>query len=541
MQGAEYSDLNASGTVTSVSSLSGSSEPVGAPSRHMAARLPRRRTLGVRLATSVALSVTAVLTLVTYAGIQIARRQLDSDLRETARVTAVAISDEIELHDDPFKRDLKPLLRSFMSAAVDLDAIYVFRVDNGTPLPVTSTSSVENPPAGLVQRAVATGEPAWSDSGNGLATVAIPLFSGDTVMGAVAVAVSLGAVEQFSRAVTIGALVGGAMAITAITLLILLLAQRLILEPVNAIRSVIADATGGNLAARATVTDEHELKEVADGLNAMLTELEDLHHSLTQRVEAATEQLRQRNEQLVRSYESVLQLREAAARAQQLAAVGQTMANVAHQIGTPLNLVSGHVQLLQQEVADPALRRRLTIVEEQINRVVSAVRDLLQRARPHAEPRLVDIGSILRRLSDAMRMRLATARVALDTQIADDLPNVTADETQLELAMLNLLSNAVDAMPDGGTLTLRGETIGQRVRIIIRDTGVGIPAGVLPKIFEPWVTTKASGRGTGLGLSITRDVVTRIGGTISAASSPGTGTTFTIELPVAAPVAVPQS
>ena len=141
--------------MTSVSSLDGSAERVGTPSRHMAARLPRRRTLGIRLATSVALSVTAVLTLVTYAGIQIARRQLDSDLRETARVTAVAISDEIELHDDPFKRDLKPLLRSFMSAAVDLDAIYVFRVDDGTPVPVTSTSSVENPPAGLVQRAVA--------------------------------------------------------------------------------------------------------------------------------------------------------------------------------------------------------------------------------------------------------------------------------------------------------------------------------------------------------------------------------------------------
>lgn len=526
--------------MTSVSSLDGSAERVGTPSRHMAARLPRRRTLGIRLATSVALSVTAVLTLVTYAGIQIARRQLDSDLRETARVTAVAISDEIELHDDPFKRDLKPLLRSFMSAAVDLDAIYVFRVDDGTPVPVTSTSSVENPPAGLVQRAVATGEPAWSDSGNGLATVAIPLYSGDTVLGAVAVAVSLGAVEQFSRAVTIGAVVGGAMAIAAITLLILLLAQRLILEPVNAIRSVIAEATGGNLAARATVTDQHELQEVADGLNAMLTELEDLHHSLTQRVEAATDQLRQRNEQLVRSYESVLQLREAAARAQQLAAVGQTMANVAHQIGTPLNLVSGHVQLLQQEIADPALRRRLTIVEEQINRVVSAVRDLLQRARPHAEPRLVDVGSILRRLSDAMRMRLAAARVQLETQIADDLPEVTADETQLELALLNLLSNAIDAMPDGGTLTLRAETIGQRVRVAIRDTGVGIAPDVLPRIFEPWITTKASGRGTGLGLSITRDVINRIGGSIGAVSTPGGGTTFTIELPVSAPAAVSQ-
>ena len=527
--------------MTSVSSLERAAESALEQGRHTAARLPRRRTLGVRLATSVALSVTAVLTIVTYAGIQIARRQLDSDLRETARVTAVAISDEIELHDDPFKRDLRPMLRDFLSAAVDLDAIYVFRVDNGAPVSVASTSVVESPPAGLVQRAVATGEPAWSDTGNGLATVAIPIYAGDVVNGAVAVAVSLGALEQFSRAVTIGALVGGVLAIAAITFIILLLARRLILEPVNAIRTVIAEATGGNLSARARVADEHELKEVADGLNTMLTELEDLHTSLTQRVEKATDQLRLRNEQLVRSYESVLQLREAAARAQQLAAVGQTMANVAHQIGTPLNLVSGHVQLLQQEVADPVLKRRLTIVEEQINRVVGAVRDLLERARPHAEPRVVDLGAVLERLSEAMHGRLSAAHVTLDTRIAEDLPHITADETQLELALLNLLSNAVDAMPAGGTLTLRAEAAGTRVRIIVRDTGVGIAPDVLPKIFEPWVTTKPAGRGTGLGLSITRDVINRIGGSIGAASAPGSGTTFTIDLPVAAAAAVHQA
>jgi signal transduction histidine kinase len=139
-----------------------------------------------------------------------------------------------------------------------------------------------------------------------------------------------------------------------------------------------------------------------------------------------------------------------------------------------------------------------------------------------------------------MRMRLAAARVQLETQIADDLPEVTADETQLELALLNLLSNAIDAMPDGGTLTLRAETIGQRVRVAIRDTGVGIAPDVLPRIFEPWITTKASGRGTGLGLSITRDVINRIGGSIGAVSTPGGGTTFTIELPVSAPAAVSQ-
>src|SRR6185503_12646969 len=132
-----------------------------------------------------------------------------------------------------------------------------------------------------------------------------------------------------------------------------------------------------------------EMKDVADGLNAMLAELDDLHRSLSQRVDAATGALRERNVELVRSYESVSRLRETAARAQQLAAVGQTMANVAHQIGTPPNLVSGHVQLLEHEVTDPAARRRLRIVQEQVDRVAASVRTLLERVRPDVVSRPV--------------------------------------------------------------------------------------------------------------------------------------------------------
>src|SRR6185295_4471094 len=146
-----------------------------------------------------------------------------------------------------------------------------------------------------------------------------------------------------------------------------------------------------------------------DGLNAMLAELDDLHRSLSQRVDAATGALRERNEELVRSYESVSRLRETAARAQQLAAVGQTLANVAHQIGTPLNLISGHVQLLQQEITDAAMQRRLQIVGDQAERMASAVRDLLERARPDAERRPVQLGAVLSRIGDAMRLRLAGA------------------------------------------------------------------------------------------------------------------------------------
>jgi signal transduction histidine kinase len=156
---------------------------------------------------------------------------------------------------------------------------------------------------------------------------------------------------------------------------------------------------------------------------------------------------------------------------------------------------------------------------------------LLQRASPDIERRAVSIADVLTTIGEAMRVRVAAAGVLLRLDIATGLPHVTANEAQLELALLNLVTNALDAMRDGGTLTITADRTPQGARIEIRDTGSGISAKVLPNIFEPWVTTKASGQGTGLGLSITRDVVQSIGGTISVTTTDASGTTFTIDLP----------
>jgi len=433
-------------------------------SRHTWTRAPRRPATGARLAAWVAFSVSIVLASATLAAVILAGRQLDADVRETGRVTAVALADEIELQDPPITRErLLPLLRDFMSAASDLDAIHVFVLTDNTVIPLASTSEVAPSPDELVKRAIAAGEPTWGDNTAARATVAVPVYTGDETTGAVAVTVSLASLGRLRRVVGSGAIGAGLITIALVTLVIYLLARRIILGP----------------------------------------------------------------------YESLLQLREAAARAQQLAAVGQTMANVAHQIGTPLNLVSGHVQLLQQEVSDPGLKRRLTIVEEQVDRVTTAVRELLQRARPPAQPRLVDVAAMIGRVGEATRVRFAMAAVVVVSNASPDLPPIMADETQLELALLNLLANAVDAMPDGGVVTLSAARSSDGVRIEVADTGVGITADMLPRVFEPWVTTKPAGRGTGLGLSIARDVVARAGGTIAVQSTPGNGTTFTIDLPPA--------
>jgi two-component system NtrC family sensor kinase len=503
-----------------------------AHNRPSGAKWPRRLSLRMRLGLSVAVSVAAVVTVVTVVGMQLAQQRLADDLRETALVTAVAVADDIELRPEwTTPEGLSPTLHDFMAAAPSLRSISVFRAGDQGPSLVASTSSVPGAPRALIERAITTGETAWGDPSPHVTMVAVPVLRGDDMSGAVAVGVSLAPVEQLQRAGRLIALVGVTVAIGGITLLTHLLARRMLLAPLQNIADAMRRVTAGDLGARAQAGHADELGQLADDLNRMLAELEDLHHSLHVRVAAGTEELRQRNEQLVRSYESVLQLRETAARAQQLASIGQTMANVAHQIGTPLNLLSGHVQLLQQEIDDPALLRRLRIIDEQVDRVAASVRTLLDRARPQGERRAMNVCTLLTRLRDAMGPRLATGAVRLVAQVGDALPDVMGDETQLELALLNLVANAADAMPQGGVLTIRAGGTGDGVRIEFEDTGAGIPSDLISRIFDPWVTTKPGGHGTGLGLSIARDVITALGGTIMVRSTPGEGSTFTIELP----------
>jgi signal transduction histidine kinase len=123
--------------------------------------------------------------------------------------------------------------------------------------------------------------------------------------------------------------------------------------------------------------------------------------------------------------------------------------------------------------------------------------------------------------------------VRVTLEVPDSLPLVAGDETQLELALSNLVTNALDAMPDGGHLTVTATTEPDRAIVEVADSGSGIAPDVIDRIFEPWVTTKPEGRGTGLGLSIARDVVQRMGGTIGAATRPGGGTVLRITLPSA--------
>jgi C4-dicarboxylate-specific signal transduction histidine kinase len=272
--------------------------------------------------------------------------------------------------------------------------------------------------------------------------------------------------------------------------------------------------------------------EVATGLNQMLERLADFNQALEQRIRAVTAALDRSHAERIDSYQRMLAMRDQLAGSERLAAVGQTAASVAHQVGTPLNLISGQVQLLlaQPDLA-PDTMRRLKVVQEQIGRVADAVRGLVEHVRRPAPAARIDVGELLRSIGVLVKPRLAASNVRYDERIAGGLPFVRGDRSELEMALLNLVSNAIDAMPDGGDLQVTASPKDHGVSITVQDSGSGIPPDLLPRIFEPWVTTKPPGRGTGLGLSITRDVIARIGGSITAAAAPERGTTMTIQLP----------
>ena len=490
--------------------------------------------LRLRLALLVALTIAIVIGIEAYLEIRVFEATVERDLADTARITALAVADDYELRSAPLDADaLSTDLHELVASAPTLRTLTIVQVAGDTPTVIASTSTGERSEAiALAVSAVQTSSTTTGNVSPGAMAVAVPLVRPDGSRAAAVATVSLAALQQLrtkGRQVTFWFTPA---AIVVLTLLVDWLGRRLIHRPIDLIRDTMTRAGAGDFTARTQQARPDEIGSVAAGLNDMLQRLQDFHEALQERVNEATSELRLRNAELVESYQRVFALREALARAEQLAAVGQTAASVAHQVGTPLNLISGYVQMLQEDASvDPKTARRLQIVQEQIAKVTSVVRAVLDHSRRPGNRASISLAPVLTRVADVARPKLDAAGISLTLAVSDPLPPVWADSEELELAILNLVTNSLDAMPKGGVLTIRAKAADCGVRIEVSDTGIGIPKQLLPRIFDPWVTTKTAGRGTGLGLSITHDVIARHGGTIAAASDPGRETRFTIELP----------
>jgi len=218
--------------------------------------------------------------------------------------------------------------------------------------------------------------------------------------------------------------------------------------------------------------------------------------------------------------------------AEELAAVGTLTAGIAHDVGTPMNVILGYAEMLERSLEIPRNRERAAIIAEQVRRVRDLVRTLLDMARPrHAQPVPVDLASILERSLTFFQEKLRHRGIEVEHRF-EAVPTVMGDPDRLQQVFLNLLVNAADAMPDGGQLRVTLEASGGgSVAVRIRDTGVGIAPEDLGRIFEAFYTTKERGRGSGLGLVVARGIVLDHGGSIDVASEPGKGTEFVIVLP----------
>jgi two-component system NtrC family sensor kinase len=492
--------------------------------------------LRVRLPLLVAFVLSVVMGAAGYWQLWVFESGLAADLVDIARSTAQTVADDIEIGQEPSKRDdLTPMLHEFANAFPTIRAVLVVVVENDRPAVVASTSSAEGSGWLALAReatkrnAVVTAEPVSQ-----IHLIGVPIRRDGRAWGAVVVTYSLASLVQFRSQGRTVVLWFVPTAIVLTTILLDLVMRRLVHKPIAGITRTMRRVRARELGARAPVLRSDEIGAVAQGLNDMLTEMEGFNVALQDRVREATGELRAKNEELIESYRRVFVLREALARAEQMAAVGHMAATVAHQVGTPLNLISGYVQMIrEQQGVDSAARRRLEIVQEQIAKVTSIVRTMLDNARRPVPKERTDVGELLRRVSDVARPKLDAQGVRLDLRVAQ-APPVMADEVQLELALLNLVTNSLDAMPAGGVTTVTvAPTSAGSVRVQVADTGTGIAPDLLPRIFEPWVTTKTADRGTGLGLSITREVVSSHGGTITVKSDVGVGSEFTIELPAA--------
>jgi two-component system NtrC family sensor kinase len=236
-------------------------------------------------------------------------------------------------------------------------------------------------------------------------------------------------------------------------------------------------------------------------------------------------QLSQRQEQLIKAHK--------------LKAVGTLTAGVAHELNNPINNIMLTASMLQEDYSEIDDTERLDMINdlvEQAGRSQKIIRNLLEFAREREiDTSLFQLDDILEESLQLVTNQLKLYKVKIERRFASNLEPISGDKQQLIQVFLNLALNAIDAMPDGGTLIIETNTVneGGYLKVNFTDSGMGIPDHVKPHIFDPFFTTKSQGKGTGLGLSVSLGIIRKHGGDIRVESQIDKGSTFTVLLPIA--------
>ena len=334
-------------------------------------------------------------------------------------------------------------------------------------------------------------------------------------------------VEDDVRRTTINAGVGSAVFLVLGLIAGTVMSRRttaFVARPLEDLRATIARLADGDLTARAAVDGPTEIQSVANAVNEMAESrgrFQELQQETMRQLEALDE------------------------------ARADFISSVSHELRTPLTSVTGYAEMLLDGDAGPLgadQEKMVKTIDRNARRLLDLVEDILTVARMDVgvhrlSPEPVDVAGLVDSAVDAVRPALVARKLTLRVDIPPVVGSLSADRSQLERVLLNLLSNAVKFTPNGGRITVAAERKGAILTLLVSDTGMGIPIAEQPRMFQRFFRSSTSRDevipGTGLGLSIVKSIVDAHGGSIDFESTPGRGTTFRIELPVAGPPAAP--
>ena len=488
-----------------------------------------------------------------------AQDRLDAFLRAAAAMSRIVgnAGDDI--------RDVQALNKAFvdiMELRPGLRRLSVYDVSGDTGLLITSTDPGQAPTTLSDQertsvqagRAVTKFDDAQEDRGW---IITAPVVVKGQVMGALRGKFSIAKYDRLieQERAFIKVLAVAMVALTSLVFLAFLRVQ--VHRPVAVLLQAMRRTEGGDLASQAPLGGSSDIREVVSQYNRMvdrirkavgvkeqlLQEIHRFNDTLQRKVSETTEELR-------RTHAMLGEARAQAERAEKLAALGELSAVVAHELGNPLNAISGNLQMLEHDATSEDRDRHLSVVRAEVKRMIEILHHILESTRVRTERSPVDLNAVIRDVLAVNAPGLPHRSIELVTDLPQGLAPVAADPQTLHGLIFNLVTNAIQAMPQGGelaictryirneesdgTLVVAGthELDNGAIRLLVQDTGHGISPEYVHRIFEPFFTTRQAQRGTGLGLAICHRVVSSVGGRLAVQSVVGQGTTFTIDLPL---------
>jgi two-component system, NtrC family, sensor histidine kinase HydH len=500
--------------------------------------------IATKLTILLLLAASVVLAGFGYLRMQQERHRLVEEVQQEAVVLTNAVRLVVE-HAIRDRRagDIQELLAEIVRYPSPVDRIRIFdtRLEETASTSTDSASPIGIPRADL-EGTIGKGTPTvrYVDApSHPLVYVILPLRNPEGgVIGGLAVVQAATRVERQIREVTQELAVRLSLLSLTIFLVIWLTVRVSIRRPLRTLVRAALALGRGQLTQRITLRRRDEIGQLASAFNRMAEELQVARERTHTEAEGRLDAERQLQQ------------------AQKLAALGRLASEVAHEIGTPLSIISGRTEVIQKKLPpDHPLTRHATTVLRQVERISRIIRQLLDYARPR-RPALdpLAVEPVFNRVVELLEPLAGRRQVRLVAQVPGALPPVLADADQLQQVLLNLVTNALDATPAGGQVRLtagddesgpipptaegrprisRGRALKPCVTLQVDDTGCGIPPERLEKIFEPFFSTKERAGGTGLGMPIVEDIVRAHGAAIEIESVEGRGTTIWLRWPAA--------